>query len=64
MSAEVSQDRAATSGWGWPLNARKPHFFEKGEVVSLCGRWMYVGERGGPYVTDGCAVCSRKLGAR
>ncbi len=52
-------------GWGWPLLARKVHYFRGAKA--LCRRWMFGGalsseDRGnftapGP---DDCVVCFRK----
>ena len=51
--------------WGWPARSRKAHYFDGG--VSLCRRWMYVGEplenqavkdKPGP---DDCKACWRKV---
>ena len=47
-------------GWGFPLNAKKSHYFING--VSLCRRWMY----GGPLERndespDNCKECIKRL---
>lgn len=59
-------DRGA--GWGWPGAARKAHYFEAGEVVSLCGKWMYTGtltgNQGPPGGPDDCKECTRRLTIR
>lgn len=56
------------AGWGWPANSRKPHYFARNEMISLCGRWMYVGERTKPtpgtVTKDDCAACTKKLQPR
>lgn len=49
-------------GWGWPGLARKAHYFD-GEIVSLCGRWMFSGamfddRHNSPH---NCQACRRKL---
>lgn len=52
-----------TAGWGWPGNARKAHYFARGEYIALCGRWMYTGPRDtsdGPSPDD-CAECRRRV---
>lgn len=51
-------------GWGWPLLAKKPHFFVKG--VSLCRRWMFMGLLSDdlePRSLD-CVACTKKLASR
>lgn len=56
-------------GWGWPANARKCHWFDPGEIISVCRKWMYSGIRqsgqpldtmvsGGP---DDCRACVKIL---
>lgn len=32
-------------GWGFPGDARKAHYFLKGEIQSICGKWWFSGER-------------------
>lgn len=54
-------------GWGWPLNARKAHYFIGS--VSLCGGWMFGGdlEEGKdqtPSSIDDCRDCTRRLAKR
>lgn len=51
------------AGWGYPLMARKGHYYSKGQSVSLCGKWLFTGER---FIEtdsfDGhCAVCNKRL---
>jgi hypothetical protein len=51
-----------SEGWGWPLLARKAHYFR--DHRSLCGRWWYTGELDdpGPQASpDDCAACQKKL---
>ncbi len=51
------------AGWGYPLLAKKAHYFQEGEAISLCGKWMFTGER----FTEAsdckwhCVACGRKL---
>jgi hypothetical protein len=49
-------------GWGFPLNSRKAHFFTAGEIISVCGRMMYSGERqdDNHNSPDNCAECRRR----
>jgi hypothetical protein len=56
--------------WRWPGNARKAHVFEKGDLISLCRRWMYggpddqvmsFGEKPGK---DDCASCWKEAKRR
>jgi hypothetical protein len=51
-----------TPGWGWPLNSRKAHYFLSGEAVSMCGKWLYSGEREDDNhgSQSNCAQCMRK----
>lgn len=50
------------AGWGYPLLATKGHYFKEGESVSICGRWMFTGERydekPAPFH---CKACLKKL---
>lgn len=49
-------------GWGFPLLARKAHFFYGME--SLCGKWMFFGDLDpddGKVSPDDCAACRRLL---
>lgn len=51
-----------STGWGWPLNAAKPHFSAAADE-SLCGRWLYLGERKadrGSGSKQDCVACTRK----
>lgn len=54
---------AENEGWGWPIQAKKAHYFVDGR--SLCGNWMYTGRRlGGPHAKsspDDCKACTREL---
>lgn len=49
-------------GWGFPLNARKAHYFRRGELISLCSKMMYAGprENDNHESTDNCAECMRR----
>ena len=56
---------AKESGWGWPLNSRKSHYFEKG--ISLCGKWMFFDDAVQNQLgssKDDCVACSRKVEAK
>lgn len=51
------------SGWGWPLNSRKAHYFQD-DARSLCGRWWFTGgldADNGKDSPDDCLSCRRKL---
>lgn len=50
-------------GWGWPGNSRKAHYFESGELISLCRGWMFGGSRedNNHDSPDNCASCKRAL---
>ena len=54
--------RILNAGWGWPMNAKKAHFYAEGEIISICGKWLYTGMRDGSDLSspDDCAVCTRK----
>ena len=49
------------AGWGYPIMAKKGHYFKAGEVISICGKWMYAGERHQSARNLHCAVCKKKL---
>lgn len=52
-----------SKGWGFPLLAKKGHYFAEGEAISLCGKWMYTGEREPSltWVTSQCQQCRKRL---
>lgn len=62
----MTERRELISGWAWPAQAGKAHYFNAGEVVSLCGRWMFGGERteDNRRSLDDCAACRRVLDGR
>jgi hypothetical protein len=49
-------------GWGWPGNSRKAHYFLDGELISLCGKWMFAGVRHDTMHAspDNCIACRRR----
>lgn len=52
------------AGWARPGSATKHHYFEEGEVTSICRRWMYFGDNREPDTfesPDDCVACRRKL---
>ncbi len=52
-------------GWAWPVNAKKPHYFEG--AVSLCRRWLFFGELqddGNDDSPDSCKKCRGMLAQR
>jgi hypothetical protein len=51
-------------GWGWPVLAKKWHYFVDGR--SLCNSWIYVGDltTGVAYTSNECKRCTRLLEAR
>ena len=54
-------------GWGFPMLARKAHWFDEGEATSVCGKWMYTGVRSGRADEPGpddCATCRKILRKR
>lgn len=59
----MSERVGEKAGWGFPGAARKAHYFEDGEIISVCRKWMYsgpltvnqnMGEKPGP---DDCVAC-------
>lgn len=51
-------------GWGWPMNMRKAHYFQKGDMRSLCLKVLYFGhdrELGNDDSADNCSACKKKL---
>lgn len=61
----VSTEGEDREGWGWPMLARKAHYFVG--IESLCHAWWYSGtldnypELESP---SDCVVCRRKLTAK
>ncbi len=52
------------AGWGFPLRANVPHYFQEGSIVSLCGKWMFSGHReleNHEGDSNDCKACIRKL---
>ena len=52
----------SASGWGWPGNAKKAHYFVDGR--SLCGRWLFFGQptqNQGASSPDDCRECARRV---
>ncbi len=52
-----------SEGWGWPLAAKKAHYYKEGDAVSLCGRWAYSGPRTNEVKSspDDCKDCTRRV---
>ncbi|MEB7891836.1 hypothetical protein NGK36_21490 [Hafnia alvei] len=49
-------------GWGSPERAKKAHYFREGEVISICGKWLFSGVL---FDTDhenqdNCKACMKK----
>lgn len=42
---EQKTERRLPQGWGLPGNSRKAHYFREGDLISICRKWMYGGER-------------------
>lgn len=55
-------DSPKTSGWGFPLLAKKAHYFEDG--FSICHRWWYMGIAIIPGDQDKCKTCTKILAKR
>lgn len=50
------------AGWARPIDSRKWHFFRAEDTRSICGRWMYFGERpepGGDDHPENCTACRK-----
>lgn len=49
-------------GWGFPTLSKKAHFFNSGEAISLCGKWMFTGVRIDEWHEhpENCATCMKK----
>jgi hypothetical protein len=49
-------------GWAFPTNLKKAHYFERGQMISICGRIMNTGERFDDMHEheDNCAECKRR----
>ena len=52
-------------GWGFPDNSRRAHYFLEGQSISLCGRWVWFGERFDDKHDHhlNCAACKKKRAA-
>lgn len=55
-------------GWGFPASGRRFHYFDRGETISICGRWMFTGPRDPGYSTgpgpEDCKACWKVLDKR
>lgn len=63
----MSERRELIAGWAWPATAGKAHYFDVGQVVSLCQRWMFGGDRTpetNKRSPDDCVACRRILEGR
>jgi hypothetical protein len=56
------------AGWRFPGASRKAHAYDEGEIISLCGKWMFAGQtlaaldaKASP---DDCAACRKILAKR
>lgn len=61
----VSTEGEDREGWGWPMLAKKAHYFVDAEA--LCGRWLFTGvldDEPLAETPDDCVVCRRKLTAK
>ncbi len=59
-------DSPLISGWAMPGLAKKFHYFDEGQITSICGKWAYSGIRDSdgnkPSANAGksdCAACFR-----
>lgn len=61
----VNTEDSDHTGWGFPINSRKAHYFDAG-YISLCGRWLFRGPvtaDDGERSMDDCSPCRKKLAA-
>lgn len=62
----VDTSQPEHTGWGFPANARKAHYFAGGSF-SACGRWLFAGpvtpDYGKPSPDD-CVPCRRWLNSQ
>lgn len=58
----MSEPNKLIAGWGFPLNARRAHYYPAGELRSLCGTSMYGGSRedSNHDSADNCAQCRKR----
>lgn len=64
--ADADTPARLPAGWGFPALARKAHYFDEGELVCICRRWLYSGVRdpGDTASPDDCVTCRRLLAVR
>lgn len=58
----VMSESTTDTGWGWPLNSRKAHYFTA-DNRSLCGGWFFLGPLSDDN-HDSPDNCKRRVGAR
>lgn len=54
------RENEAYAGWATPMPRGYVHYFRAGDVLSLCGKWMFSGsprEDGNDERADTCAAC-------
>lgn len=51
------------TGWGFPSNSKKAHYFLNGDRRSLCLKWAFFGtlETGNNNSPDNCSECKKRL---
>jgi hypothetical protein len=56
------------AGWRFPPNSRKAHFFDEGQIICLCRKWMFAGltqgDANSPPSRDDCVECRKRLEKR
>ena len=62
MASSDADDKVLTAGWTRPGASKKWHYFQAGAKTSLCGKWMFVGERDDSDhdSPENCAECKRR----
>lgn len=58
----TEEQETLPQGWGFPMNSRKAHFFQKGSLKSMCMKWLYAGPREdhSHESPDNCADCKKR----
>jgi hypothetical protein len=62
MEEQKIEERKLPQGWGFPALSKKAHYFREGELRSMCGKWLYGGEREDDRHdhSENCADCKKR----